>query len=491
AIGTIILVGMVMVGVVLVGMLLLSGPTATKVPVFDAIISNQSKTVYIYHKGGDALYAGTYKVFVNGNDSTAYFSIMSPYGDPFSVGKTLVGTLPYLPVHVAIVYNQTGGGSTVVAGQDLYGTVTLTQNPNAWYFNPTANNCSWRYRKKITLSHALVSGDQVNFPVLVTLTSDPDISAHARTDGFDLLFTQSDGTTKIPFQNESYAAGSLVAWVNVPALSSSADTVIYLYYGNTSSTATQQNPTAVWDSNFLAVWHFTEKVGGAGALKDSTSSGNHGTNQGNVFLGTAGQIGNAVTLDGSNEFISTNNQFNPQAPQVFTESLWFRTANATPRKLFGSETRQTGVTLDTEGWDRQMYIGTGGILVGGVFNESGNGGNGDCVVVKTAGAVSDGAWHLAAMTFDSNVEKLYLDGGYIGMNTSGLAEIKPEYFRMGSYKLTGWPVSNGDGFFNGTLDEVELSGSVRSAGWLATEYANQKYPTLFSSVGSEETWWKC
>ncbi|HXW98966.1 MAG TPA: DUF2341 domain-containing protein, partial [Methanomicrobiales archaeon] len=354
----------------------------------------------------------------------------------------------------------------------------------------TANNCSWRYRKKITLSHALVSSDQVNFPVLISLTADPDLAAHARTDGFDILFTQSDGTTKIAYQNESYAAGTLVAWVNVPALSSAADTVIYLYYGNTSSTS-QQNPAGAWDSNFLAVWHFTEKVGGAGALKDSTSSGNHGTNQGNTFLGSPGAIGNAVTLDGLNSYISTNNQFNPQPPQVFTESLWFRTANATPEKIFGSETRQTGVTLPTEGWDRQLYIGTGGILVGGVFNETANGGNGDCIVVKTAGAVTDGSWHLAAMTFDSNVVRLYLDGGYIGMNTSGLAEVKPEYFRMGSYKMTGWPVASGDGFFNGTLDEVELSNSVRSTGWLATEYANQKYPTQFASVGSEETWWKC
>ncbi|HXW98964.1 MAG TPA: type IV pilin N-terminal domain-containing protein, partial [Methanomicrobiales archaeon] len=129
AVGTIILVGMVMIGVVLVGMLLLSGQTATTVPVFDSIISNQSKIVYIYHKGGDSLYAGTYKIFVNGNDSTSYFSIMSPYGDPFSVGKTLVGTLPYIPVHVAIVFNQTGGGATVLAEQDLYGTSTLAQNP--------------------------------------------------------------------------------------------------------------------------------------------------------------------------------------------------------------------------------------------------------------------------------------------------------------------------------------------------------------------------
>jgi hypothetical protein len=491
-VGTLILVGMVMIGVTLIGVLLLSGQAATKVPVFDSIISNKSKTVYLYHKGGDPLYKGQYQILVNGTDMTSSFTNsggISPTDLNWSVGETLTATFSFMPQRVVIVFNQSGGaGATALAMQDLFGSVTLNQNPNAWYFNPGANNCSWRYRKIITISKAQVAADQVSFPVLISLTSDPDLQAHARPDGFDILFTQSDGTTKIPYQNESYAAGTLVAWVNVPALSSTADTVLYMYYGNASSPS-QQSPTAAWDPNFQAVWHFTEAVGGAEALKDSTSTGNHGTNQGTPNLGVAGQVGKAITFDGSNEYISTKTQYNP-VPQVFTESLWFKTTNTTPRKLFGSETRQTGVTLDTEGWDRQMYIGTGGILVGGIFNESANAGNGDCVVVR-AGVVTDGLWHNAAMTFDSNVVKLYLDGSYVGMNTSGLAEIKPEYWRMGSYKMLGWPSSTGDGFFNGTIDEVELSNIVRSDQWIRTEYNSQKSPSTFYSVGSEETWWKC
>ncbi|HUK38822.1 MAG TPA: DUF2341 domain-containing protein, partial [Methanomicrobiales archaeon] len=415
AIGTIVLVGMVMVGVVLVGMLLLSGPTATKVPVFDAIISNQSKTVYIYHKGGDALYAGTYKVFVNGNDSTAYFSIMSPYGDPFSVGKTLVGTLPYIPVHVAIVYNQTGGGATVLAGQDLYGTATLTQNPNSWYFNPTANNCSWRYRKKITIAHGQVTADQSSFPVLVTLTSDPDLTAHARTDGNDIVFTGSDGVTKLNHEIENYTAGSLVAWVNVPALSSSTDTVLYLYYGNTTSPP-QQNRNAVWDANFKAVWHLGE-VGttGANAYNDSTSTANNGQGGGGtagaVPAQVAGKIGYAQSFDGANDYIATSTNFATK-PDVFTLSVWFKTSMATSGKLIGFEDQRTGTA--SASFDRHLYVGTNNRLVSGVWNLT----PGAAYFVKSPAAVNDGAWHYAVMTMATDTQSLYLDGSLVGQNVS-------------------------------------------------------------------------
>jgi hypothetical protein len=54
-----------------------------------------------------------------------------------------------------------------------------------------------------------------------------------------------------------------------------------------------------------------------------------------------------------------------------------------------------------------------------------------------------------------------------------------------------WPYVTTSGNFTGSLDEVQLSNSVRSAQWIATEYANQNSPSTFYSVGNEEQWWKC
>src|SRR5437764_12166115 len=72
----------------------------------------------------------------------------------------------------------------------------------AWF------NASWSFRKAITVDFTKVPNtDQTNFPVLVSLTADAGLSAHALASGNDILFTLSDGTTKIPYQRESYSAG--------------------------------------------------------------------------------------------------------------------------------------------------------------------------------------------------------------------------------------------------------------------------------------------
>ena len=115
-----------------------------------------------------------------------------------------------------------------------------------WY------NSSWLYRKKITIDHTEVGSTGAphgNFPVLVNLSSDADLSANARADGYDILFTSSDGTTKLNHERESYTSGTgaLIAWVQIPSLSASADTVLYMYYGNASATD-QQNVNGTWNS---------------------------------------------------------------------------------------------------------------------------------------------------------------------------------------------------------------------------------------------------
>ncbi|MDO8634974.1 MAG: DUF2341 domain-containing protein, partial [Dehalococcoidia bacterium] len=149
------------------------------------------------------------------------------------------------------------------------GNVVLATGGGGWY------DQAWVYRKSITIDHTKVSADMTDFPVLINLSSDSDLASDALDNGYDILFTSSDATTKLNHEIEQFdgATGKLVAWVKVPSLSSSSDTIIYIYYGNPSS-GNQQNPTGVWDSNYKAVWHLGETTGGSGAIKDSTSNAN-------------------------------------------------------------------------------------------------------------------------------------------------------------------------------------------------------------------------
>ena len=41
----------------------------------------------------------------------------------------------------------------------------------------------------------------------------------------------------------------------------------------------------------------------------------------------------------------------------------------------------------------------------------------------------------------------------------------------------------GGQYFNGSLDEVRISNTVRSADWIATEYNNQSSPSAFYTIG--------
>ncbi|MDD1663283.1 MAG: DUF2341 domain-containing protein, partial [Methanomicrobiales archaeon] len=281
-IGTLVLIGVVVLGIAIVGIFLSSNPLPTKVPSFNSIISNQSQVIYLLHKGGDALQAGEFQILVDGGDQTANFSFLSSGTYPWSIGETLIGVAPAMPGRVVIVMNGTGGGATILANQLLVGSMILPMDPNAgagsggsWYFggNP---GCNWLYRKKITIHAAQVTGDQVNFPILVSLT-DADLSAKTLASGNDIIFTSSDGSTQLPHEIENFtqSSGYLVAWVGVPTLSSSSETVLYMYYGNSTATS-QENAAGVWDDDFMGVWHHDTD------FLDSSGNGNTGSNTGSV-----------------------------------------------------------------------------------------------------------------------------------------------------------------------------------------------------------------
>lgn len=161
-----------------------------------------------------------------------------------------------------------GSSSGVAVPQSLTlnGPATVTAN-----FTPVVNLAGWydvfSTRRKITVNHTKVTGSLSNFPILVSLT-DAELRSVSRggrvgtTNGADIAFTASDGSTKLNHELESYDAssGAVVAWVQIPSLSSSADTSFYLYYGK-SAAADQQNKTNVWDSAYRIVNHFKDAAG--------------------------------------------------------------------------------------------------------------------------------------------------------------------------------------------------------------------------------------
>jgi hypothetical protein len=339
------------------------------------------------------------------------------------------------------------------------GTPTNTPSITGWY------DCGWDYRKPITIDSSKVTANLTSFPVLIDLTKDADLAAKARNDGFDLLFTSSDGETKLSHEIESFdgASGALTAWVKVPSVSSSADTVIYLYYGNLSA-SDQQNVANVWSNNFSEVWHLDET---SGVHTDSTSNGYVGTVRGTVNQNAGGQ------MDGADGFVGPVTESwlsladgTLTADSPFTMEAWFE-MDALPSIWIGIFTKGRDVEPDWVG----LWLGpSNNIIFGWDWRDAGN---------LHGSALSAGTRYHAVAVFDGTNRRLYLNGTLdAGPDGPGSFANITQASRVGND-------GNGNSW-DGFIDEVRMSGMARSGGWITTEYNNQSSPGTFYSVGLEE-----
>ena len=121
--------------------------------------------------------------------------------------------------------------------------------------------------------------------------------------------------------------GNLIAWVKIPSLSSSSDTVFYLLYGDNSINTDQSDPPNTWDSNFKGVWHMSDSAANT-TIRESTATGANGTNNANTSTKTAtGQIGKALSYNGSTD--GSFAAINLSATNIATLSFWMKwTTNA-------------------------------------------------------------------------------------------------------------------------------------------------------------------
>ena len=142
-----------------------------------------------------------------------------------------------------------------------------------WYNN------SWEQRKKITTSlNTEISSDLTDFPALISFTHS-DLTQTTETDGTDIVFTASDGTTELAYEIERFdqSTGEVIAWVKIPTVSASENTDIYIYYKGTATSSS----SSVWDSNYKLIWHLNQtSTGTVREFSDVSDNGNDGTGGG-------------------------------------------------------------------------------------------------------------------------------------------------------------------------------------------------------------------
>ena len=202
-------------------------------------------------------------------------------------------------------------------------TPTPTSTPTATPTPTPATAC----QRSMTIDHTKVPSTQSNFTVLVSVT-DPALKTVANgghvanPNGYDIgFYADSGGTTKLKWEVEKYdgTIGNLIAWVKIPSVSSSSDTVFYLMYGNSTINTDQSDPPNTWDSNFKAVWHLGN--GSTLSLNDSTSNGNSLANVGATGATTGKISGGAGPFNGTSQCLKTTSSINLGTNKV-TQSAW-------------------------------------------------------------------------------------------------------------------------------------------------------------------------
>jgi hypothetical protein len=161
----------------------------------------------------------------------------------------------------------------------------------------------WLHRRVIHLSDdtSQIPSTIEQFPLLIQIDNDEDISSNAQSNGNNLVFTLGDGTTKLSHELVSYDSviGGLTAYVLVPSFE--ARDKLYLYYGH-STVGDQSDQNAVWVDNFYGVWHLEET---ATPVSDSSSNNNTGDALNGTDLNVAGKVGGGAWFDGVDDYILT------------------------------------------------------------------------------------------------------------------------------------------------------------------------------------------
>jgi hypothetical protein len=344
------------------------------------------------------------------------------------------------------------------------------------------------FKKPISIDNNKVNSSNVlnDFPILFELF-DSDLHDRAQSDGSDITFADETGFINFDHEievfNKTYnnTHAHLVAWIQLPRLYGTIDTNITMFYGNSSILA-QENPTGVWDSNYIGVWHFNEE--GSGTRFDSTSNNNDGTPSNyDGDEAVPGLIGGSDNLDGVNDYIQLNKNASVKGSTQVTfegwinidilngtsQNIYYETVQDDPVKVrlvvhitTSNELRFAGRTPDTDS----------SASLWGFVND----------VEQT---LTTNSWFHIVSIFDSesDVHRIYLNGVEytIPLSEPAFDNVDPQ-----SNPYFGALGSGSPDPFNGTIDEFRISNISRSAEWIRTEYINQLDPTSFYSVGIQE-----
>lgn len=308
----------------------------------------------------------------------------------------------------------------------------------------------YTYRKKLTIDNTKVDATLTDFPALVKLDNVNFDFTLPKSDGSDIRFTSSDGTTLLKYERERHDDVAELAeyHTKIPSINSSIDTDFYIYFGNASA-SDGEDAINVWDSNFLLVTHLYDvttstvknSVDGVSLSKsgvDNPLETNGEVYKAQDFSGDHINIGD-IDIDGNGTIESLVNPTNFSSS--FGNAILFRTNSA--GNGYASD---LSLALDNTSGAVEITIGN----------------NTNAQTYTSTLNVSTSVWQYVACKADGTDISAIL--GTTKQTTS------QSYTPTGNaydYRIGRGGEFNGL-YFNGKIGEVRLSDIDRSDAWLKT-----------------------
>jgi len=391
------------------------------------------------------------------NDFTGYISKTTKENINMSIDKKILYEDKNIIVFRYILHTEFFTGSF-----DFVPTVKSFSYPKyAWYHS------GWDFKRKITINHTQVAGDLVNFPVCINLSSDVNLSNNAQADGNDIFFVNGNENFKYNHEIEYYNSGSLVAWVNITSLSASVDTIIWMYYGN-STCGSQENVAGTWDSDYYGVWHFSET--GTGTRYDSTDNNDLSP----TFDGTMdidGICDGADDYDGDSDVID-NTLSNGFSSDSASFMIWFKAdslasdGGTKKPNIFEFWKSKSGIedcfylSVNSNTGNKQIWSS--------FYDENGN----YCAILDGGFVPSTNTWYHCFSSYNNsdNTGRLFINGNLKDSDTTSIGTMKGNDLEVSDYY-------DADRFLDGIIDEFRISTAPRDNNWAVTCYNSMNNAT--------------
>ncbi|MDD5522883.1 MAG: DUF2341 domain-containing protein [Kiritimatiellae bacterium] len=331
---------------------------------------------------------------------------------------------------------------------------------------------TYPYRMQITFSGYTVTDEILtNFPALVVLNQGANgfLYNQLKPTGTDLRF-MDEATNELSYEIESWNTnGNSYVWVQVPQLTNNCS--IWAYWGNTNAPVpVYLTNGAAWNANFMGVWHLHANA------QDSTANRHDGSVYGGSdSIPCAGLIGNAWKFDGINNAIRVDRMIQDD----FTIAFWMKAGGSSIGNAVQSKWYSGTGLIDAFGGN--VNSNQFGVAYRNNLAEFGTG-NVDTNLNSGTTYVSDMNWRyvVATRVKSTGLKKIYVDGVDCGTQTGSVVTLN------WSGVLAFGQIQTWSNYFNGYLDEVEISNIDRSSNWVWASYLNQFSNSMFNPAGSVE-----